>query len=170
MKLPAADLGIMAEHLATHEGMINKFKLYYQKVQNPTLKALIDIQIKVLRLHVQTMLAFIDPNKKGPIHLHNIFNDYQFTGLQNNISEEEKDILLEARATAKLMAMNNFNSALMMKEQNVSHVHIEMAMQERYMQHFYNEMIKQIDGDYTPKSSIEMQYLTLQKYAHVLHE
>ncbi|WP_257345743.1 hypothetical protein [Pseudalkalibacillus decolorationis] len=32
MSLPAIDLGLMAEHLATHEGMISKLKHYHSKV------------------------------------------------------------------------------------------------------------------------------------------
>ncbi len=38
MSLPAVDLGIMAEHLSTHEGMINKLKIYYPLLTKPVLK------------------------------------------------------------------------------------------------------------------------------------
>src|SRR5699024_3336103 len=33
--LPSVDLGLMAEHLSTHEGMINKLKVYHINTTNP---------------------------------------------------------------------------------------------------------------------------------------
>ncbi|KRG13956.1 hypothetical protein ACA30_13615 [Virgibacillus soli] len=169
MTLPAIDLGLMTEHLGTHEGMINKLKIYYQTVRNPILKNLLYIHIHVLRNHVRAMLAFIDSNQKGPSHLHSMEDVHQIN-VYGSFTEEEKDIVLEARATAKLMASDNFMSALMMEDTNVKHVHIEMALQEVKLQSMYNEVIKYITGDFTPKVTEEMQQLTFQKYYHVLKE
>ncbi|MFT4416332.1 hypothetical protein ACLM5H_20925 [Fredinandcohnia humi] len=50
-----------------------------------------------------------------------------------------------------------------MKDPHVRHAHIEMAIQEEKLQSMYSEVIKQIDGDFTPKVTEEMQLLTLQK-------
>ena len=35
--LPAVDLGIVAEHLTAHEGVINKLEVYQANVTNPNL-------------------------------------------------------------------------------------------------------------------------------------
>jgi len=169
MRLPATDLGIMAEHLATHEGMINKFKIYYMTVRNPVLKNLLYRHIHILREHVRVMLEFIDPSKAGQVHLPSL-KDIHLKFGNEQISEQEKDITLEARATAKLMSSNNFMSALMMKDVNVKHAHIEMALQEERFQSLYNQIIKHIDGEFTPKVSEKMQLLTLHKYYHILSE
>lgn len=169
MTLPATDLGIMAEHLASHEGMINKLKIYYKTVTNPILKNLLYTHISVLRNHVRAMLALIDLNQKGPFHLHGM-DDVHLINVYGNFTEQEKDITLEARATAKLMASDNFMSALLMKDSNVKHVHIEMALQEVKLQTMYGEIINYITGDFTPKVTKEMQQITLQKYYHILNE
>jgi hypothetical protein len=169
MTLPAVDLGIMAEHLATHEGMINKLKLYYTKVANPVLKNLLYTHINVLRNHVRIMLVFINPNQKEPIHLHGM-EDVNLTSVYGDFTEQEKDIALELRATAKMMSSANFMSALMMKDPNVKHVHIEMALQDVKLQSMYSEIIKYISGDFTPKVTQEIQLLTFQQYCHVLNE
>ncbi|MBD8069271.1 hypothetical protein F7888_09775 [Bacillus sp. PS06] len=169
MRLPAVDLGIMAEHLAAHEGMINKFKIYYATVRSPVLKNLLLTHIHTLRDHVRAMLVLIDPNQVGQVHLHQM-KDVHLTLGHEKFTEQEKDITLEARATAKLMANDNFTSALMMKDHHVKHAHIEMALQEEKLQSMYSEVIKQIDGDFTPKVTEKMQLLTLQKYYHVLNE
>jgi hypothetical protein len=169
MRLPAADLGIMAEHLAAHEGMINKLKIYYLKTSNSVLKSLLSTHIHVLKTHVQAMLSFIDPNQVGPFHLPNLENIH-LNITNENFTEMDKDITLEARATAKLMSSDNFMSALMMKDSNVKHVHIEMALQEVKIQDLYSVILKRINGDFTPKATIKMQILTLQKYYHILTE
>jgi hypothetical protein len=169
VRLPTADLGIMAEHLATHEGMIKKLKIYYMTVRSSVLKSVIKTHIQVLRSHVRAMLTLINPNQKGPFHLHSTEKVHlQFAN--EPFSEQEKDITLEARATAKLIASENFMSALMMKDHNVKHVHFEMALQEVRMQSLYNEIIHHINGDFTPMTTEKMQLLTLEKYYHVLNE
>lgn len=169
MRLPSADLGIMAEHLATHEGMINKLKMYSLIVSNSVLKKLIEIHIEVLRRHVKIMLELINPNQIGPFQL----NRMEEINLNSNVealSEQEKEISLEARATAKSMAADNFSSALMMQDKYVRLIHIEMALQDVRLQSLYDEIISQANGDFTPKASEQMQLLTLEKYKHVLEE
>ncbi|QTM99063.1 hypothetical protein ERJ70_06960 [Sediminibacillus dalangtanensis] len=169
MRLPATDLGIMAEHLATHEGVINKLKIYYATVRNSALRNLLHTHLQVLRNHVRAMLILIDPNQQGPYHLHEM-EDVHLNFGNEQFSEQEKDITLEARATAKLMSSNNFMSALMMNDANVKHVHIEMALQEVRLQSLYSEIVHHINGDFTPKVTEKMQLLTMQKYYHVLGE
>ncbi|WP_226670127.1 hypothetical protein [Metabacillus litoralis] len=169
MRLPASDLGLMAEHLAAHEGIINKFKRDYLVIQNPTLKQLLYTSITIMRDHVRVMLALIDPQNNGTVHLANIpIQQEEF--VYHNMSEKEKHVALEARATSKAMASDNFTSALRMKNTNAKHVHVEMAKQQVKLQGLYNEMIQQINGDYTPKATEKEQIKTFQKYFHILKE
>lgn len=169
MTLPAADLGIMAEHLSTHEGMIRKLNIYYKTVTNPILKNLLCTHINVLRDHVRAMLTLIDPNQNRQVHLHGM-QDVHLSNLYGNYTEEEMDIALEAGATAKLMASDNFTSALMMKDLNVKNIHVEMALQDVNLHAMYNVIINYNTEGFTPKVTPNMQQLTYQRYYHVLHE
>src|SRR5699024_12336884 len=58
--LPSVDLGLIAEHLSTHEGMINKLKVYHINTTNPELKSIIALQINVMMSHVRVMLFLIN--------------------------------------------------------------------------------------------------------------
>ncbi|MBT2758796.1 hypothetical protein J7E71_23270 [Mesobacillus foraminis] len=168
MSLPAVDLGIMAEHLSTHKGVIHKLKMYYSTVQNPDLSKLLKLHIKVLRNHVNTMLALINPDRNGEVHLPSM--EIVHLSMGSALSEMEKDIVLEARATAKLMGSDNFNSALMMKDTNVKNVHLQMSYQDVTMQMLYGNLLKAMNGEFVPKVSKEMQRLTFEKYQHVQNE
>ncbi len=159
----------MAEHLAVHEGVISKLKSYYMTVNSPILKNLLEVHVNVLRSHVRVMLSLIDPYQDRAYHLDNVekvsvkINDEEF-------SNQEKEITLEARSTAKFMASDNFMSALMMKNSAVKHVHFEMALQDVGLQSLYTNVLHQIHGEFTPKASDEMQVLTYKKYYHVMNE
>lgn len=59
--LPATDLGLMAEHLTAHKGIINKLEVYHEKVTNSKLKEIIALQTDMMRVHVKVMLALINP-------------------------------------------------------------------------------------------------------------
>ncbi|WP_019153611.1 hypothetical protein [Robertmurraya massiliosenegalensis] len=169
MTLPAVDLGIIAEHLSTHEGVINKLKMYYRSASNPVLQNLLKLNINVLRNHVVAMLALIDPERNKVVDLPDMESSLSNMGA-GRLSEFDKDIALEARATAKLMGSDNFNSALMMKDSNVKNVHLQMSYQDITMQMMYNTLIKEMNGEFVPRVSKEMQMQTLQKYFHVQNE
>lgn len=169
LRLPSADLGLMAEHLAVHEGVISKLKSYYMTVNNPVLKSLLEVHVNVLRSHVRVMLSLIDPYQDRAYHLDNVEKvsvklDYV------ELSKQEKDITLEGRSTAMFMASDNFMSAQKMKNSMVKHVHFEMALQDVGLQALYTNVLQQINGDFTPKSTDEMQLLTYKKYYHVMNE
>lgn len=169
MNLPAVDLGIMAEHLSTHEGVINKLKMYYSSVQNPMLKNILELNIHTLRNHVKTMLALIDPDQTHKVHLPEM-KHFDFHMNAGNLSESEKNIAFEARSTAKLMGSDNFTSALMMKDPNVKNIHVQMAYQDVSMQMIYDHLIKHTHEEFIPTVSKEMQRMTLQHFKHVQNE
>ncbi|MFD2216184.1 hypothetical protein [Metabacillus endolithicus] len=170
MRIPAADLGLMAQHLATHEGVIHQFKQDYMIVQNPSLKKVLYTSITVMRNHVRVMLALIDPNQTGPKHLPDLHEQQQMSFAHVTLTEEEKKIALKARSTSKSMANNNFSSALMMKKANARQTHIEMALQQSKLQGMYDSIIQQAGGEFTPKATSKEQLLTVQNYLHVLNE
>ncbi|MEC2113186.1 hypothetical protein P9F85_18395 [Bacillus stercoris] len=169
MKLPAADLGIMAEHLSTHEGMISKLKAYESAVRHSDLKHLLYVHVYMLRAHVKTMLALIDPDQTREVHLPELplLHFHQHSGA---LSAAEKDITLEARSTAKFMGSGNFNSALMMKHPNVRNIHLQMSYQDTTLQTLYTRLIRRGSAEFVPMASDQAQRLTLQHYQHVANE
>jgi hypothetical protein len=168
MQLPAIDLGLMAEHLAAHEGVIFKLKVYHQNVQNKALKKILRIHIETLESHVAAMLLLIDPNRVQKVRLPDLQDNIDET--IGNLLPWEKNIALESRSTAKLMGTDNFNSAAMMKNDNVKSIHTKMSDQDIALQKMYNKVITAANGDYVPMASIEEQWKTLQKYQHVMKE
>ncbi|MEG7380869.1 hypothetical protein V5785_16385 [Bacillus subtilis] len=169
MKLPAADLGIMAEHLSTHEGVISKLKAYGSAVRHRDLRDLLHLHANLLRTHVTAMLALINPDQTSEVHLPEMpyVHFHQHSGA---LSAAEKDIALEARSTAKLMGSDNFNSALMMKHPNVRNIHLQMSFQDAALQILYTRLIRRGNGEFVPMASEQMQRLTLQRYQHVGNE
>ncbi|MCM3715453.1 hypothetical protein M3202_15385 [Alkalihalobacillus oceani] len=69
MILPAIDVGLMAEHLSTHEGVLHKLEHDYHKVKNPVLQQVIAQQFRIMRAHIKVMLSLLDPNQHQWIHL-----------------------------------------------------------------------------------------------------
>ncbi|NKE06472.1 hypothetical protein [Mesobacillus selenatarsenatis] len=169
MNFPAVDLGIMAEHLPTHEGVISKLKIFKDIVDNQEIKKLLQLNIQMLREHVRAMLELIDPDHNGEVKLAEL-PDMDLNTEMLNLSEQEKDIVLEARAASKLMGSDNFNSALMMKDMNVKNIHIQMAYQDVRMQVLYNMVVEHVNGDFTPHVTEAMQSKTYEKYKHILKE
>lgn len=169
MNFPAVDLGIMAEHLPTHEGVIRKLKIFKEIVDNQEIKKLLQLNIQMLREHVRAMLELIDPDHNGEVKLAEL-SDMDLNTEMLNLSEQEKDIVLETRAASKLMGSDNFNSALMMKDMNVKNIHIQMAYQDVRMQVLYNMVVEHVNGDFTPRVTEAMQSKTYEKYKHILKE
>lgn len=115
------------------------------------------------------MLALIDPNRTEKIHLVDL-PKIPLSEHIGNLAEWEKDIALESRSSAKLMGTNNYNSASMMKDENVKSIHVKMAKQDIQLQTMYGQLIKAVNGDYVPMATPEMQWMAIQKYQHVLNE
>lgn len=167
--LPSIDLGLMAEHLAAHEGVINKLQYYYHISSTPRLKSILSLQTEVMLNHVQVMMAFINPHNNESINVSPI-PDYSDISLNMEVQEapyHDKWITLEAHNTAKCMANENFTSSLMMKNQNVKKAHEDMALQQAHIQDLYNEIISNMNWSYVPRSSLNAQTQTYQFYQQV---
>lgn len=165
MILPAVDLGLMAEHIEAHEGVINRIKIYETMVRNKKLQRLLSVHKRMLRNHVITMLALINPDRQTEVQLPEM-ELLTMVGT-HELEKFEKEILLDAMSTAKLMGGDNFNSSLMMKNINVKNIHMQMSYQDVSVQMIYEQLLEAVEGDFLPMASIEEQRKTLKHFAHV---
>lgn len=158
--LPATDLGLMAEHLTAHKGIINKLEVYHEKVTNSKLKEIIALQTDMMRVHVKVMLALINPYHEEYVEvppLHTFRASYY---PQAMVDYDNKWIALEAHTTAKTMSNTNYVSALMMKNTNVRNAHVEMALQQLAVMEKYAEFINQMGWAFVPHVSTQDQVNT----------
>ncbi|ASK61306.1 hypothetical protein CFK37_03490 [Virgibacillus phasianinus] len=170
--LPATDLGIMAEHLSAHEGVINKLEVYQANVSNTVLKEILVLQTTMMRAHVRIMLAFINPYNSGYIEvpeLNDLLNANSHKGMEDKeTNDNTKWIALEAHTTAKCLSNENYVSALMMKDKNVRNAHVEMALQQLTVQEKYTAFIKNMGWAFVPHVSVEDQVNTYQHFQYML--
>ncbi|SET74750.1 hypothetical protein SAMN05421676_107168 [Salinibacillus kushneri] len=169
--LPAVDLGLMADHLSAHEGVIHKLKAYQEIVTNHQLRDIIRLQENVMRTHVWVMLALINPEYSHYVEVPPLSNGstkHSFNSEKNEISHNNKWIVLELRNTAKNMSSTNYNSALMMQNTNVINAHIEMALQQHQLQKKYDEFITHMRWQFVPRVSVEEQVNTFLHFQHLL--
>lgn len=167
MILPAVDVGLMDEHLATHEGVLSKLDYYHHEVASPSLKRIIGQQRKIMQNHVTVMLSLLDPNQNQWVHLTPIEESASTQQHQGKMNLHDKPIALEAKATAKSMASDNFMSALMMKNPNVKHIHYEMAIQQATLEREYGEFIKMMGWEHPPMATEQSQLEIIQKFQHL---
>src|SRR5699024_3135295 len=154
--LPAIDLGLMAEHLAAHEGVINKLKLYQTEVINATLKEIVVLHANVMSNHVRVMLALINPYQNEYVELAPLSEHMQHYNLmaeEQGANSMDKWIALEGHTTAQSMSNENYVSALMMQNQHVRTIHVHMALQQLEIQDKYEELLEKVGWVFTPHAS-----------------
>ncbi|MFD1849395.1 spore coat protein [Oceanobacillus bengalensis] len=170
--LPSVDLGLMAEHLSTHEGMINKLKVYHINTTNPDLKSIIALQINVMMSHVRVMLFLINPDNNEYVEVPDL-NMYDVSNKRadgTGVNKyNDKWIALEAHAGAKLMSNANYTSALLMKNRNVRNAHVEMALQQLEIQKRYSDFINRMGWSFVPHADTQEQVKTYQHFQHLLN-
>jgi hypothetical protein len=171
MILKSIDLSLMAEHLMTHKGLLNKLEAFYCTVQENTLKQIIYEQYLLMRNHVKVMISLMDPeqNEKITVSSLNQIDPVEIQCPKENLLMNEQTVALELRNTAKTMAHDNFSSALRMKAPNVRNIHIHMALQQTVLQDRYNHFIKEKMWEVTPESLLQQQKDTLQSFKAVFH-
>ncbi|KAB8139207.1 hypothetical protein F9U64_01655 [Gracilibacillus oryzae] len=172
--LPAIDLGIMAEHLSAHEGIINKLNVYHEKATNIELKEIIAFQGNMMRIHVKVMLALINPHYNDYVEVPDLSvysgNGYYQRDNKHWVDYDNKWIALEAHSTAKLMSNENYISAIMMKDKNARNAHVEMALQQLEAQKRYSEFINRMGWTFVPHVSVQDQVNTYQHFQHMLNQ
>lgn len=171
MILKSIDLGLMAEHLTAHKGIISKLRLYYCSVGNPTLKQIIYEQFLIMRNHVRVMLMLMDPARNETVSISALteIQPVEIKCKPFSSYMSDKSIALEAHNTAKSMALDNFSSALRMKTSNVRDIHIQMALQQVKLQEKYTEFIHKMGDDHAPSASFEEQKNTMAEFLRMFH-
>ncbi|MFE8699635.1 hypothetical protein ACFYKX_03240 [Cytobacillus sp. FJAT-54145] len=163
--MKAIDLGLMANHLKTHDAVITKLKRYYCSTNHPNLKEILALQIAVMESHVKVMLLLISPSHHGYVTVPTIeqIKPFQAT-CQPNSSLSDQDIALEAHSTAKSQAGDNFSSALFMQNKNVKEAHFHMAYQQARILEWYGQFIKKMGWKVDPSVSDAERIKTIQQY------
>jgi signal transduction histidine kinase len=163
MRIPAADLGLMTEHLQSHEGEINKLHLYRDLIANPALYANLQSHMHMLQTHALVMLELINPARNGYVALPALQLREQMT--YSSLTPQEQELLLELRSTAKMMGNVNYQSAQMMKDSNVRHVHLLMAYQNSMLQDAYTRLLQQTEGELIPLADMTSQQAVYNKFS-----
>jgi hypothetical protein len=162
LRIPAADLGLMTEHLQSHKGEINKLDLYRELIANPALDAIVHSHIQMLQTHSAVMLELINPARSTYVTLPALQLSEQMN--YRRLTQEEQELLLELRSTAKMMGNVNYQSAQMMKDSNVRHVHLQMAYQNSMLQDAYTRLLQQTEGELIPLAAITSQQAVYNKF------
>ncbi|MFC4321609.1 hypothetical protein [Litchfieldia salsa] len=140
------DVGLMANHIPAHKGIISRLELYSQSVSNGQLLTIFQKQIGMMKNHVQVMNQLLNPNQQLQVAVPPIPNNS--TGYYNqpkgNIGIEEKDMLFDAHFTAVSMANENFMSASNMKAPLVKRAHIEMGLQQNDIANQFEMLAEQL--------------------------
>ncbi|MGJ9383864.1 hypothetical protein [Salipaludibacillus sp. CF4.18] len=83
-------------------------------------------------------------------------------------NELTKRISLELQATANSMASTNFNSALMMKNENVKQVHFEMAIQQATYLNYVNYFVEEKKWSISVKGTQDQQNKIIEHFKHLV--
>jgi hypothetical protein len=171
MQLKAIDLGLMAEHLDVHKGVIKKLKSYFCSSKNPTLRQIIYEQILIMSNHVGVMLNLIDPtiNETVTVSALNQLQHIEIPCRELIHHVSDKTISLEGSHIAKTMSQGNYNSALRMKTHNVKDIHLQMAFQQFRLQERYENFIKGMGWSHEPNVTLEEQNKTVKNYKDMYH-
>ncbi|RKL67408.1 hypothetical protein CR203_08575 [Salipaludibacillus neizhouensis] len=171
MRLPVIDIGLMNEHLATHEGLLGKLDVYLEATLDKFLMKLITVQREMLKVHIQVMLELLLPQKEEWVNLPNENLEEELdlsTATDSTGNELTKRISLELQATANSMARTNFNSALMMKNENVKQVHFEMAIQQATYLNYVNYFVEENEWSISVKGTEDQQNKIIEHFKHLV--
>lgn len=144
--LKTVDVGLMANHLPAHKGVISRLELYMRITKDQQLASVLSKQIGTMKNHVQVMNQLLSPNGNTNVILPPIPQNTPVYSNQGNFLEveiEDKDIALDAHFTATAMANENFTSANNMKNPNVKQIHLGMGMQQSDIAEQHELLVKQ---------------------------
>lgn len=173
MLLPSADIGLITNHLLAHDGLIRKIKMHITKVESSALKNVLNKKLSVLRNHVKLMLEMLNPDKSDFTDVPDLSElppgSKAFQKIEN-ASELDKHIALETKTAAESMALDNFFSALKMKDPKVKAAHEKFALQEVELLKEITEILKEMDAEIIPVSSVKEQQKVMKHFEHILSE
>ncbi|EQB36720.1 MULTISPECIES: hypothetical protein [Virgibacillus] len=162
-QLPVIDLGLMTEHLTAHKGALHKLQDYNNLATDQILKDILVMQSSVLYNHVLVMLALINPYQTQLVELPPLPSEADVISQKLHamsptaLNETNQWIAMESHTSAKNMSNTNYLSALMMKNDNVRHIHVQMALQQLTIQDNYEEYMRQMGWSFFPVASFEEQ-------------
>lgn len=168
MSLPSVDVGLMANHLQKHEAIIHKLVLYRSITPNTAYEKIVTEQIDVMHNHVKAMLQLLVPDHHGTVNIPPIHSPQLPLHQYHVVNHDYKEILIETNSTSQFMAMENFISAMQMKNHVVSHVHITMALQQAHFVERYSHLIMKHGWEQPPMASPEQQLKVIQQFSHLL--
>ncbi|MBP3952884.1 hypothetical protein [Bacillus suaedae] len=147
--LKTVDVGLMANHLSSHQGVIRRLELYTKLTKNQQLNQIFNQQIGAMKNHVQVMNMLLNPHQTNqqitvPPIPQNGMQMQQPQPTPADIDITDRDMALDAHFTATAMANDNFVSASSMKNIQVKHLHIEMAMQQFQLAEQHERLAEQM--------------------------
>ena len=131
--LKTIDVGLMANHLPTHKGIISRLELYINHATEQQLVTIFQKQVGLMKNHVKVMNQLLNPSQNNNIVLPPIPQNVPLYSNQSekvDIGIDDRNMALDAHFTATAMANDNFVSATNMKNPQVKKIHVEMALQQ----------------------------------------
>ncbi|WP_078544485.1 hypothetical protein [Litchfieldia alkalitelluris] len=130
--LKTVDVGLMANHIPAHKGVISRLEVYSRHVNNQQLMVIFQKQIMMMKNHVQAMNQLLNPNQNNQVMLPPIPQNIPLYTDQTkgSIGIEDREMALDSHFTANAMANENFMSATNMKNTHVKRAHVEMGLQQ----------------------------------------
>jgi hypothetical protein len=113
------------------------------------------------------MLELINPARSTYITLPALQLSEQMN--DGRLTQEEQELLLELRSTAKMMGNVNYQSAQMMKDSNVRHVHLQMAYQNSTLQDAYTRLLQHTTGEIIPLADTSSQQAVYHNFHSMIH-
>ncbi len=141
------DVGLMANHLDAHKGVIKRLELYMRMTKNQQLVHTLNQQIGAMKNHVKVMNQLLDPTNTNPVTLPPIPQNVMNHGIQSPFIDTgmvDRDITFDALFTANAIANDNFISSSNMKNQQVKQLHAEMAKQQSHIANQYEMLAEQL--------------------------
>ena len=152
--LKTIDVGLMANHIPTHKGIIKRLEIYANNSLEPQLTAILNKQITIMENHVKVMNQLLNqtPNVVLPPIPQNIpINSNR--SMNSNTGMEDRAIALDSHFTATAMANENFLSATNMKNPQVKRLHVEMALQQLEISNQHEMLAQQLGWMSHPNAS-----------------
>jgi hypothetical protein len=145
--LKTIDVGLMANHLSAHKGVISRLELYTKHAKEQQLVVILQKQIGIMKNHVEVMNQLLNPNQNNNLNLPPIPLNvpiYQNQSNQLDIGIDDRNMALDAHFTATAMANDNFVSATNMKDPQVKRIHVEMALQQSDIANLHENLAHQL--------------------------
>ncbi|WP_019153638.1 hypothetical protein [Robertmurraya massiliosenegalensis] len=152
--LKTIDVGLMANHLPAHKGVIHRLEIYENNTKDLQLNVILKKQIIIMENHVKVMNQLL--NQTPNIVLPPIPQDVPMNNnhtMKPDTMFEDSSVALDVHFTATAMAKENFLSASNMKDPQAKKLHVEMALQQLEIAKQYEMLAQQLGWLTHPNAS-----------------